>query len=162
MTGVFQINKPYFDLDRFNIYRLVGHTSNRSVEFSLTGDITGSPEYLPSYMRYVRAISSNRDTRSDPGSDTQNGPHAATIEAHTHHPANSAGNQCIAGHMPKIEQTIANVNVASHTFHFVTPATTESLNIPNACNVCHNDKSTAWAIEAMKSWPDRAPWRISQ
>jgi iron complex outermembrane receptor protein len=40
VTGVFQINKPYFDLDRLNVYRLVGHTSNRGVEFSLTGDIT--------------------------------------------------------------------------------------------------------------------------
>jgi hypothetical protein len=47
--------------------------------------------------------------------------------------------------MPKIQQTIADVNVRSHTFHFVTPATTDALKIPNACNVCHTDKSTAWA-----------------
>jgi predicted CXXCH cytochrome family protein len=96
------------------------------------------------------------------GPNTQNGPHAASIEAHTHHPANSAGSQCIACHIPKIEQTIANVNVASHTFHFVSPAATESLKIPNACNVCHNDKSAAWAAETMKSWTDRSPWRMSK
>jgi iron complex outermembrane receptor protein len=40
VTGVFQINKPYFDLDRLNVFRLVGHTRNRGVEFSLTGDVT--------------------------------------------------------------------------------------------------------------------------
>lgn len=40
VTGVFEINKPYFNLDRFNVYRLVGSTSNRGEEFSLTGDIT--------------------------------------------------------------------------------------------------------------------------
>ena len=40
VTGVFEIKKPYFNLDEFNVYRLVGRTSNRGVEFSLAGDIT--------------------------------------------------------------------------------------------------------------------------
>ena len=53
------------------------------------------------------------------GPNAQNGPHAATIEQHTHHAAGSAGSECIACHMPKIEQTIADQNVRSHTFHFV-------------------------------------------
>ena len=35
---------------------------------------------------------------------------------HTHHAAGSAGSECVACHMPKIEQTIADVNVRSHTF----------------------------------------------
>jgi predicted CXXCH cytochrome family protein len=96
------------------------------------------------------------------GPNTQNGPHAASIEGHTHHAASSAGSQCVACHMPKIAQTVANVNVASHTFRFITPAETESLKIPNACNVCHNDKSTAWAAAALASWRDRSPWRMSQ
>ena len=96
------------------------------------------------------------------GPNTQNGPHAATIEAHTHHPADSPGSQCVACHMPKIEQTIANVNVSSHTFHFVTPTDTDVLKIPNACNVCHNDKSTAWATGILMSWKDRSPWRSTK
>ncbi|HXB74696.1 MAG TPA: hypothetical protein VNY05_41055 [Candidatus Acidoferrales bacterium] len=52
--------------------------------------------------------------------------------------------------MPKIQQTIADVNVRSHSFHFVTPATTHALKIPNACNVCHTDKSTAWSTVCAK------------
>ena len=60
------------------------------------------------------------------GPNAQNGPHAPTIEAHTHHQAGSAGNECIACHMPKIAQTIADLNVRSHTFHFVTPSDTEA------------------------------------
>jgi len=60
--------------------------------------------------------------------------------------------------MPKIAQTIANVYVSSHTFRFVTPAETGS-KIPNACNVCHTDKTTAWAAEALAGWKDRSPWR---
>jgi iron complex outermembrane receptor protein len=38
--GVFQIEKPYFDLDENNVYRRVGDTSNRGVELSLAGALT--------------------------------------------------------------------------------------------------------------------------
>lgn len=91
-----------------------------------------------------------------------NGPHAPTIEQHTHHKAGSPGNECIACHMPKIEQTIADVNVRSHTFRFVYPVTTDTLKVPNACNVCHSDKTTSWATTALKTWEERSPWRIAQ
>jgi predicted CXXCH cytochrome family protein len=57
------------------------------------------------------------------GPKSPNGPHTATIEEHTHHKEGSAGAECAACHMPKIEQTIADVNVRSHTFRFITPAT---------------------------------------
>ena len=96
------------------------------------------------------------------GPNSPNGPREPTIEAHTHHKAGSEGDQCIACHMPKIQQTIADVNVRSHTFHFVTPATTDALKIPNACNVCHSDKSTAWATTALKTWAGRSPWRVGE
>jgi predicted CXXCH cytochrome family protein len=94
------------------------------------------------------------------GANTQNGPHAASIEEHTHHKAGSTGSQCIACHMPKIEETIADVNVHAHTFRFITPAETDAYKIPNACNVCHSDKSTDWAGAALKSWRGRSPWRM--
>jgi len=93
--------------------------------------------------------------------NSQTGPRAVSIEAHTHHKADSTGSQCVACHMPKIEQTIANVNVSSHTFHFVSPAQTDATKIPNACNVCHTDKDTAWATAALKTWTDRSPWRVA-
>jgi predicted CXXCH cytochrome family protein len=96
------------------------------------------------------------------GPNTQNGPHAPTIEAHTHHAANSPGSECVACHMPKIEQTIADVNVRSHTFRFITPAESEAMKIPNACNLCHSDKSTDWATTALKGWNERSPWRVAQ
>jgi hypothetical protein len=44
----------------------------------------------------------------------------------------------------------------------VTPSDTETLKIPNACNVCHTDKSIEWAKSALESWPDRSPWRMSR
>ena len=91
--------------------------------------------------------------------NAQNGPHAPTVEAHTHHARGSAGSECIACHMPRIEQTIADVDVRAHTFKFITPGESDALKIPNACNLCHTDKTTAWATEALKGWTDRSPWR---
>lgn len=70
------------------------------------------------------------------------------------------GSQCVAWHMPKIERTIADVNVTAHTFHFITPAATDSLKIPTACNTCHRDKSTARAADALAHWNGRSPWRM--
>ena len=93
------------------------------------------------------------------GPNSPNGPHAATLEDHTHHQRGSAGSDCVACHMPKIEQTVADVNVRSHTFRFITPGETDRLKIPNPCTSCHADRSTAWATEALKGWPGISPWR---
>jgi predicted CXXCH cytochrome family protein len=88
-----------------------------------------------------------------------NGPHTGTLEEHTHHEKDSPGSSCIACHMPKIETTIADVKVRAHTFAFITPAMTDKYKIPNPCNTCHGDKTTVWATEALKTWPEFSPWR---
>ena len=97
-------------------------------------------------------------TCHNPGSP--NGPRAATIQEHTHHAPNSPGSQCVSCHMPKIEQTIANVNVRSHTFQFISPKLTDDFKVPNPCTTCHTDKSTAWALQALATWPNVSPWRV--
>ena len=94
------------------------------------------------------------------GPKSPNGPRAATIEQHAHHKAGGSGNECVGCHMPKIEQTIADVNVRAHTFRFIPPAATDSLKIPNACNTCHADKSSRWAADALNGWPDVSHWRV--
>jgi predicted CXXCH cytochrome family protein len=95
------------------------------------------------------------------GPNSPNGPRAPTIEAHTHHAAGGAGSECIACHMPKIEQTIADVNVRSHTFKFITPKDTETLKVPNACGTCHADKPANWAADTLKTWTNVSPWRMA-
>jgi predicted CXXCH cytochrome family protein len=95
----------------------------------------------------------------EPGS--RNGPRTATLEEHTHHKGGSTGSQCVACHMPKIEVTIPGVFVSAHTFDFITPAMTEKYKIPNPCTSCHTDKTTAWATEALRQWPERSPWRMN-
>ena len=40
VAGLFEIEKPYFDLDELNVFRHVGTTRNRGLELSLTGALT--------------------------------------------------------------------------------------------------------------------------
>ena len=96
------------------------------------------------------------------GPNTANGPRTPTIEAHTHHKTGSPGAECVACHMPQIEQTIGDVNVRAHTFKIITPAATKELGVPNPCAACHADKGEDWIVTALKSWPERSPWRMTQ
>ena len=96
------------------------------------------------------------------GPNFQTGPFVSNIEAHTHHKADSVGSLCVSCHMPAIEETLGDVKVHAHTFRFITPAATRSLDIPNACNMCHADKTSAWASDVLKSWKERSPWRMEQ
>jgi predicted CXXCH cytochrome family protein len=85
-----------------------------------------------------------------------------TLEFHTQHAATSEGSKCVACHMPAVQQTIANVNVRSHTFKFISPVMSERYGVPNPCTSCHKEKSNEWAIEALRAWPNVQPWRVAR
>ena len=94
---------------------------------------------------------------------SQNGPHTASLEEHTHHAPGSAGSSCVACHMPKILPELpGGPFVSTHTFHFVSPQQTDAMQIPNACNACHKDKDTAWAGKQLASWTSTSVWRMQQ
>jgi predicted CXXCH cytochrome family protein len=95
------------------------------------------------------------------GALSPNGPHTAKLEEHTHHRDGSSGSQCVACHMPQIEtEGVPGASVHAHTFRFIPPSMTDKYKIPNPCTSCHADKTTAWATEALRHWPERSPWRI--
>jgi predicted CXXCH cytochrome family protein len=95
--------------------------------------------------------------------NSQNGPHTASIEEHTHHKPDSPGSQCVSCHMPKIlPQLPGGPFVSTHTFRFVTPQQTVDEKIPNACNTCHKDKDPAWAGQQLASWKTNSVWRMRQ
>ena len=95
------------------------------------------------------------------GPQSPNGPRAGTIEQHTHHKAGSSGSQCVACHMPEIEtEGPPNTLVHAHTFRFISPEMTDKYKIPNPCTSCHQSKSTAWAENAIRQWPERSAWRL--
>ena len=68
------------------------------------------------------------------------------IEQHTHHKAGSPAANASAATCRRSSRRIADVNVRSHTFKFISPATTDSLKVPNPCTTCHTDKTTKWAL----------------
>ena len=72
---------------------------------------------------------------------------------HTHHPAQSSGNQCIACHMPMT--TFARMRRSDHSLRPPTPAATIAYKSPNACNNCHQKKDAAWADKHVRKWHQR-------
>jgi hypothetical protein len=77
---------------------------------------------------------------------------AEDIEAHTFHPADSAGSNCYSCHMPEIVYGVMEVH-RSHRIEVPDPAANAAAGRPNACNLCHLDQSVAWAEdETARLW----------
>jgi len=79
-----------------------------------------------------------------------NAPRIDPIE-HSHHPEGSSGNRCVECHMPQTTYMQRDPR-RDHGFHIPDPLMTRELGIPNACNRCHTDQSTDWAMDAVDSW----------
>jgi len=85
------------------------------------------------------------------------GPHQSSLEAHTHHKANSKGSRCIECHMPKTARHTGKspLTVRSHKFSFTSPNETLRYNMPketNACYACHKEKSLEELQKDLESW----------
>ncbi|UCC83537.1 MAG: tetratricopeptide repeat protein [Gemmatimonadota bacterium] len=70
--------------------------------------------------------------------------------AHTHHAADSPGNECVACHMPTTE--FARIRRSDHSMRPPTPSATTAFGSPNACNLCHDDEDAAWADRWVRQW----------
>jgi hypothetical protein len=77
---------------------------------------------------------------------------ADAVSAHTHHPAESSGSRCYNCHMPHTTYGLLKA-IRSHTFGR-SPSVRESVEVgrPNACNLCHLDKSLGWTGRALEDW----------
>jgi Tfp pilus assembly protein PilF len=73
--------------------------------------------------------------------------------AHTHHQADSAGNRCIACHIPMTD--FARMARSDHSMRPPAPAASLAFKSPNACNICHNDKDATWADQLVRQWHQR-------
>jgi predicted CXXCH cytochrome family protein len=65
------------------------------------------------------------------------------VSAHTRHPATSSGSRCLNCHMPYTTYGLLKA-IRSHTI--ASPSARESLELgrPNACNLCHLDRTLGW------------------
>jgi predicted CXXCH cytochrome family protein len=74
---------------------------------------------------------------------------------HTHHAPGSPGSACVACHMPKTSYALRRAT-RSHRIDSPAPSSAR----PNACNLCHLDRSLAWtAAELARLWHEPARTR---
>jgi predicted CXXCH cytochrome family protein len=73
------------------------------------------------------------------------------LTAHTRHRAGSTGSDCYNCHMP---HTTYGVLKAIRSHQISSPRVTDELaaSRPNACNLCHLDKTLAWTAERLAAW----------
>lgn len=73
---------------------------------------------------------------------------AANVASHSGHKEGSEGATCVNCHMPKSE--FGRMIRSDHSFRPPMPEGTIRFESPNACNMCHIDKSPEWANEVVK------------
>ncbi|MEM7384111.1 MAG: multiheme c-type cytochrome [Verrucomicrobiota bacterium] len=71
--------------------------------------------------------------------------------AHTRHPVGSSGSDCMNCHMPKINEGMGDM-VRTHTIFKPTNVKMLEANQPNACNMCHVEKSIDWTLQHFSEW----------
>ncbi len=75
----------------------------------------------------------------------------ADTRAHSHHPAGSPGSACVSCHMPKTSYALLSA-VRSHRIDSPSVASTLATGRPNACNLCHVDRTLAWTSRWLGEW----------
>lgn len=71
--------------------------------------------------------------------------------AHTFHGVESTGSQCINCHMPQTAYMQRHWR-HDHGWTIPDPKLTLEHGVPNACNRCHQNQTTEWALEAVEKW----------
>ena len=83
--------------------------------------------------------------------ERSNGKVIPDMVAHSKHPINSTGWQCVNCHMPETTY-MGNDPRRDHGFTIPDPVMTKEFGIPNACNRCHTDQTVDWAVEHANRW----------
>ncbi|GAB6186645.1 tetratricopeptide repeat protein [Thermopirellula anaerolimosa] len=83
--------------------------------------------------------------------------------AHHFHPkVGEPGSRCVDCHMPETTYMVVDAR-RDHSLRVPRPDLTVSLGIPNACNLCHQDRakgeSPQWAADWIEKWYGRKPDR---
>ncbi|HCE56815.1 MAG TPA: hypothetical protein DER09_03205 [Prolixibacteraceae bacterium] len=76
------------------------------------------------------------------------GERVANVAEHSGHKPDSQGSVCINCHMPKT--MFGAMNRSDHSFRPPMPEATIRFSSPNACNMCHTDKTPQWANNVVK------------
>ncbi|MCA9174473.1 MAG: hypothetical protein KDB14_08305 [Planctomycetales bacterium] len=77
-------------------------------------------------------------------------------EQHTHHLAESSGSRCYNCHMPHTSFGLLKA-IRSHQISVPNIAADEASRRPNACNLCHLDRTLKWSADHLHKWHGHAP-----
>lgn len=75
----------------------------------------------------------------------------AAVTAHTRHSGNSSGSECYNCHMPHTTYGVLSA-IRSHQVSSPKVADQLATGRPNACNLCHLDKTLAWTADYLARW----------
>lgn len=78
------------------------------------------------------------------------------LTQHTHHAAGSTGSRCYNCHMPHTSYALLGA-IRSHRVDSPKVVSIRGGGRPNACNLCHLDRSARWASERMVEWYGHKP-----
>lgn len=76
---------------------------------------------------------------------------AADRAAHTHHKADGPGSACLSCHMPHTSYGLL-MTTRSHRIDSPRVTGIGRHDRPNACNLCHLDRTLAWTADRLKAW----------
>ncbi len=79
---------------------------------------------------------------------------ATKIQEHTHHGVDSPGSECYNCHMPYTTYGLLK-NIRSHRITSPDVRSTLQSGRPNACNLCHLDRTLQWTANYLESWYQR-------
>lgn len=77
-------------------------------------------------------------------------------ESHTHHARGSSGTSCYNCHMPHTTYGLLKA-IRSHTISSPDVGKDRSAGRPNACNLCHLDKTLEWSADHLQDWYEIDP-----
>jgi hypothetical protein len=75
----------------------------------------------------------------------------SNLTAHTKHGANSSGSSCYNCHMPYTTYGLLRA-LRSHQISSPTVRASVETGRPNACNLCHLDKTLSWTSQHLSNW----------
>jgi predicted CXXCH cytochrome family protein len=83
------------------------------------------------------------------------------LEKHTHHTGHSSGTLCYNCHMPYTTYGLLKA-IRSHEITSPSMKTTLATGRPNACNLCHLDKTLDWTNEKLAGWYGEARENLTE
>jgi Flp pilus assembly protein TadD len=84
-------------------------------------------------------------------------PERFAVREHHFHDPEKEGGSCVACHMRTETYMVVDPR-HDHSLRAPRPDLTLSIGSPNACNDCHDDRSTRWAQRAIERWYPEGQW----